>query len=157
MVAAEKTQSLDFPVLEEMGIRNANEIASYTLKQDGKDRDVLKIRYKRQKGSILPNTRTYRFGRSLNTVVADGGTSRIEHVFEISPVLVKALAELDGLVAENKKIKTGDKSALGEERVNELLDELAELESLVRDKVSRSDSLAVSARFARLKARVASL
>ena len=157
LAAVPKKQIQTFPVLEEMGIRNTHQIAAYKHKTDGMDSDVLKIIYKREKGSMLPNSRTYRFGRSLNMVVSDGGTSRVEHVYEISPMLSKALSELDELVVDNKKRKLKGKSRIGEERVNELLDELVELEVLVQDKVSKVDSPTVSARFARLKAQVASL
>ena len=52
------------PTLSEMGITRFHEIASYTLRQEGVDKDVLRVTYKRAKGSLLPYSRKYKFGRS---------------------------------------------------------------------------------------------
>lgn len=147
----------NFPALEEMGINRAHEISSYKLRPDGADKDVLKIRYKRAKGSLLPESRTYKFGRSLKTVIADGGTARMEHTHEISPFLLRAVAELDSLVTENKKVGGEVKSRIGEDRVAELLGEFDELETLLSRNVSMRDAAAVSARLSRLKAQIAAL
>ena len=146
-----------FPALEEMGINRAHEIYAYKLRPDGADKDVLKIRYKRAAGSLLPESRTYKFGRSLKTVIADGGTSRMEYTHEISPFLLKAVAELDSLVAENKKVGGKVKSRIGEDRVAELLGEFEELETLLSSSVPLLDAAAVSAKLSRLKAQIAVL
>lgn len=145
------------PALQDMGINNAQEISGYSLRPDGAQKDVLKIRYKRAKGSFLPQSRTYKFGRSLKTVIADGGTARMEHTYEISPFLLKAVAELDSLVSDNKKVSGSVKSLIGEERVSELVNEFNELEELVSGDVAKMDAAAVAARFSRLKAQIAAL
>jgi len=150
-----KTDS--YPALEEMGITRAHQISAYSLRQDGADKDVLKIRYKRAKGSLLPESRTYKFGRSLKTVIADGGTSRMEHTYEISPFLLKAIAELDSLVISNKATDATVNSRIGEERLAELLKEFDELESLVSAQAEGSDTAAVAARFSRMRAQIAAL
>ncbi len=85
--------------LAKMGIENPDEIARYTLRQRSGREDVLKIYYEREKGSLLPVSRTYRFGRSLQTSVADSGQPRFSESYEVSPVLLKAVEELDALVA----------------------------------------------------------
>ncbi|MFK8079688.1 MAG: DUF3461 family protein [Granulosicoccus sp.] len=144
-----------FPALEEMGVTRAHQISSYTLRHEGADKDVLKIRYKRAKGSLLPDSRTYKFGRSLKTVIADGGTSRMEHTYEISPFLLKAVAELDSLVTSNQETDNTKTSRIGKERVAELLKEFDELESLANSQTP--DTAAVAARFSRLKAQIAAL
>ncbi|MFK7860599.1 MAG: DUF3461 family protein [Granulosicoccus sp.] len=146
-----------YPALEEMGVTRAHQISSYTLRPDGADKDVLKIRYKRAKGSLLPESRTYKFGRSLKTVIADGGTSRMEHTYEISPFLLKAVAELDSLVINNKETEGTVKSRIGEERVAELVREFDELETLVSHQMATTDAVAIAARFSRLKAQIAAL
>ncbi len=144
--------------LEEMGIKRAHEIASYTLRAKASDKDVLKIRYKRIPGSLLPESRTYKFGRSLKSVIADGGTSRMAHTYEISPFLLKAIGELDELVSDNnKQIISKAPSQIGEEKVGELLKELHELESMISSRMPMTSAAAVSARFARLKAQIAGL
>ena len=95
-----------WPTLAEMGVTRFHEISGYALRPDGEGRDVLKIAYRRQKGSLLPESRKYRFGRSLKTVVADGGTARLETTYEISPYLLQAVAELDRLVPRNADAAT---------------------------------------------------
>ncbi|MEE9322849.1 MAG: DUF3461 family protein [Granulosicoccus sp.] len=98
---------LEFPALAEMGVTRFYEISHYVLRQEGVDRDTLKIYYKRAKGSLLPTSRKYKFGRAVKSIVADGGTSRMENVYNISPFVVKAVAELDRLVTlkENNQSK----------------------------------------------------
>lgn len=146
-----------YPALEEMGITRAHQISHYTLRPDGAEKDVLKIRYKRAKGSLLPESRTYKFGRSLKTIIADGGSSRMEHTYEISPFLLKAVSELDSLVTSNGEIKNQVNSRIGEERVTELVKEFEELETLVSGQVAMTDAAAIAARFSRLKAQIAAL
>jgi len=146
-----------FPTLDEMGVNNPHQIVSYTLRQDGADKDVLKLKYKRESGSFLPQTRTYKFGRSLRMVIADGGTSRMEHTYEISPFLLKAIAELDGLVDEAEKNKSLDTPKRESNRNAELVKELESLEVMVSEHVSMTDAATVAARFARLKAQIASV
>jgi len=99
----------DYPVLSEMGVKGFNEIRRYTVLQDQKDRDTLRISYKRKKGSMLPKRKTFRFGRSskmINDSSAPGG--HIE-VYEISPFLQKVMLELDSIIGtsfdEKDKIK----------------------------------------------------
>ncbi len=150
-------QLQSYPALEEMGIKNAQEISGYSLRPDGAAKDLLKIRYKRAKGSFLPHSRTYKFGRSLRTVIADGGTARMEHTYEISPFLLKAVAELDSLVANQKSVSAKVESRVGDERVAELLKEFNDLETMVSAHVSMTDAAAVAARFARMRAQIAAL
>lgn len=88
----------DFPALTEMGITRTGEISSYVLRMEGESTDVLKIYYLRAKGSFLPQSRKYKFGRAANTVRTDSGTGTTQVVHEISPFLRKAVAELDTLV-----------------------------------------------------------
>jgi hypothetical protein len=101
-MSAATTKPLEFPALAEMGITRFYEISQYVLRQEGADRDTLKIYYKRAKGSLLPTSRKYKFGRSVKTIVADGGSSRMENVYDISPFLTKAVAELDLLVSQKE-------------------------------------------------------
>ena len=102
-----------FEALSDMGIQNPTEIIKYTLRQEGHG-DVLKVYYKRQKGSFLPNSRKYKFGRSIKTIVSDGGKQEFEDVYEISPFLLKAVAELDSVV-KHKHDAIDHKAALLED------------------------------------------
>lgn len=110
MTAAFALQPERYPRLAELGIARFHEISGYTLRQDGRRDDVLKVRYKRQKGSLLPESRTYRFGRSPRTIVADGGSARLEDSYEISPHLLAAIDELDRLAAENAQVEAEERA-----------------------------------------------
>ena len=113
----------DYPALTEMGITRIHEIAHYTLRQEGPARDVLKIYYRRESGSFLPHSRKYKFGRSTNTVRTGSGKRGAEEVHEISPFLVKAVAELDALVTQHE-------AAIDD--IEQLLAEIGDLERVVR-------------------------
>jgi hypothetical protein len=90
-----------FPTLTEMGINNPGEIERYSLSTTN-NIDILRLVYKRQKGSFLPTSKRFEFGRAAKTVVADSGTRKTEIVHEISPFLRKAMGELDGIISAKK-------------------------------------------------------
>ena len=90
-----------FPTLSEMGITNPGEIERYSLSTTNHI-DSLRIIYKRKKGSLLPTSKRFEFGRSSKTVMADSGTQKTDIVHDISPFLQKALKELDQLIDAKK-------------------------------------------------------
>jgi ABC-type transport system involved in cytochrome bd biosynthesis fused ATPase/permease subunit len=90
-----------FPTLSEMGINNPGEVERYSLNTTN-NIDVLRIVYKRKKGSILPTSKRFEFGRSDKTVVADSGTGKTEILHVISPFLQKAMKELDEIISTKK-------------------------------------------------------
>lgn len=139
MSSNETSNTDSFPSLAEMGIKRFHEISHYSLRQDGPSKDVLRVNYKRAKGSWLPYSRKYQFGRALKTVVADGGSARLESSFEISPFLLKAVVELEKLVEQNKLNNTG--SPESSELKADLLKELSELQALVKTENITTDVL----------------
>jgi len=108
----------DFPALTEMGISCPDEISNYTLHQNRKDRDVLRISYKRKKGSLLPQRKTFKFGRAAKMVTDQESPSGSREVFEISPFLQKVTNELDSLVKQHHS--DSDKVKLLLKRVDHL-------------------------------------
>jgi len=90
-----------FPTLTEMGINNPGEIERYSLNTTN-NIDVLRIVYKRQKGSFLPTSKRFEFGRASKTIVVDSGTKKTKIVHVISPFLQKAMKELDGIISAKK-------------------------------------------------------
>ena len=90
-----------FPTLSEMGINNPGEIERYSLNTTN-NVDVLRIVYKRKKGSFLPTSKRFEFGRALKNIVADSGTGKTENLHVISPFLQKAMKELDGIISTKK-------------------------------------------------------
>lgn len=87
-----------YPALSEMDISGFDEIKRYTVVQDRKDRDILRISYKRKKGSMLPKRKTFRFGRSAKMLKDSTAQSGMTEVFEISPFLQKVMLELDSII-----------------------------------------------------------
>ena len=90
-----------FPTLTEMGINNPGEIERYSLNTTN-NIDVLRIVYKRHKGSFLPTSKRFEFGRAIKTVIADSGTQKTATTHVISPFLQKAMKELDGIISAKK-------------------------------------------------------
>jgi len=91
----------NFPTLSEMGINNPGEIEHYSLSSTN-NIDHLRVIYKRKKGSLLPTSKRFEFGRASRTVMTDSGTQATEIVHDISPFLHKALQELDQLIDAKK-------------------------------------------------------
>lgn len=88
----------EYPVLHSMGIINLQQMLSYSVYMTRKDMDVLRIKYKRPKGSLLPVSRTYKFGRSQRFETIESGSRKAELVYDISPLLNKATTELDTII-----------------------------------------------------------
>lgn len=124
----------DFPTLTEMGICCPDEITHYALSQSAKDKDSLRIFYKRKKGSFLPHRKTFKFGRSAKMVADKNAKSGSIEVFEISPFLQKAVAELDSLV--NKHDNDVDLTKLLLKRVDQLekgvMESTSEIRSIIK-------------------------
>ena len=113
----------NFPALTEMGIKSFDEISHYSLRQDRKDRDILKISYKRKKGSLLHHHKTFRFGRASKMIKDDQSPNGSKEIFDISPFLQKGVAELDSII--DAKHDESDKITL-------LLKQLKQLEKDVQ-------------------------
>ncbi|MEH6455518.1 MAG: DUF3461 family protein [Cocleimonas sp.] len=109
----------NYPALTEMDISGFDEITRYSVQQDKKDRDVLRISYKRKKGSLLPERKTFRFGRSAKMIVDTTFPSGTTEIFEISPFLQKAMLELDSIIGSSHDDK---------DRVEALLRQIERLE-----------------------------
>lgn len=127
-----------YSTLSSMGVQNPMQIIGYTLTQPRADTDVLRICYERPKGSFLPVVRSYTFGRSQRTQVSNGALSQAELVYEVSPVLSKAILELDSIVQSKQDRNELKIHILGEiERLQEEFN--AELNSL-KQLVSRLEN-----------------
>lgn len=153
-MSAKPAEKFDaYPALAEMGISRFHEISHYSLRQDGEKKDILRVNYKRAKGSLLPYSRKYKFGRSLKTVVADGGTARMESTYEISPFLLKAVSELDALVDANQ-LGTNDSAKVADIK-SDLLAEMNELAQLIRE--TQCDDKAVVAKLVSVRKHIEAL
>ncbi len=88
----------NYPTLNTMGVQHPLQINSYTIYQPRPDTDILRIKYERPKGSFLPVTRSYTFGRTPRIQLVDSATGQTETVYEITATLSKAITELDSIV-----------------------------------------------------------
>ncbi len=114
----------NFPTLSEMGIQYFDDISSYDMRQYGNNSDMLKITYKRKKGSLLPKHKTFRFGRSIKGIKDQNAPNHIEEVYEISPFLQKAVTELEKIVGTRNNNLS---------HVERLLDKIEHMESELKD------------------------
>lgn len=109
---------MSYPALANLGITRPHEISGYTLSSTN-DEDTLRVKYKRQKGSLLPTARKYTFPRRP----MPGAQVNNQMLTEVSPALEDALNELSKLLSDERD--SADRKA-------ELLHELAEFESYIR-------------------------
>ncbi|MBM6552258.1 DUF3461 family protein [Marinomonas ostreistagni] len=112
--------------LESMGITSYDNIEKYTLRYEG-GFDVLKIYYRREKGSLLSKSKKFKFGRATRTVLADGGTQQYREISEPSLVVLRAVDELSQLLGQEHDSQPSKE---------ELLQELEHLERVVSQKVA---------------------
>ena len=129
-MCSEKTAAL-----AEMGVINSDQIIGYTLVMASVDTDVIRINYKRPRGSFLPRRRIYEFKRigkpKRGMVQPNEDLIR----YEISPLLRRAIDELDVLLADKSAKKVGKdqiKSELKELRA-EMETRLAHISQLLED------------------------
>lgn len=114
-------ESLPDSPLETLGITNPSEITRYTLRQENNE-DVLRVYYRRSKGSFLPTSKKIKFGRTHKTIITDSGAPEYSDENEISPFLRAAVDELDNIVKHSKDVT---------DRKKEILDEINHIEKYV--------------------------
>jgi hypothetical protein len=93
----------NYPTLTEMGVQSIEDIVKYSLRQEG-DNDVLKIYFRREKGSLLPKSKKFKFGRSHKTVRVDSSHDKYHEITEMSAFLMKAVDELHELVKHEHEV-----------------------------------------------------
>jgi len=122
----------DYPRLTEMGITDPALITDYVVNSI-QGIDVLRIKQKRERGSLLPTRRSWEFPRvQVGTPDKERGT-----VLVTSPVLKEITAELDRLLAARERV---------EYTVQSLMEELQALEGEVAMRIHH-----IQAELARLK------
>ena len=124
---------MDFQLLTDMGIQHPEEITHYDFRQKSKKKDELIIHFKRKKGSLRAASRSYEYGRSLKTIVTDSGRPEFENTYELSPLAINAMEELNRLLEITQPSLAGLKASL--------LSELAELEKLTASNDKAQETL----------------
>lgn len=105
---------IETPNLTEMGVLNPEQITSYSTVHVAADMDVLKINYQRPKNSFLPKRRRYEFKRIGKPMPGSELRGADAIRYDISPILSRALTELDSILAGGKQ-KTATKQSLQRE------------------------------------------
>lgn len=117
--------TIDCPTLKEMGIEETSDIERYTSRIEG-DVDILKIYFHRHQGEWMAKSKKFKFKRMHKNVRVNEGLVPFRATTESSPFFLKAIAELDKLVA-------GEQSA--KDKKERLLDELEHLDKVVSRKI----------------------
>ncbi|ETX12513.1 structural protein [Marinomonas ushuaiensis DSM 15871] len=114
------------PTLQSMGVTSIQDIEKFTLRYEN-GHDVLKIYYRREKGSLLPKSKKFKFGRATKTVLADGGQQTYRQVQEPSLIVLRAMEELEQIVGKQHATKASK---------DDLVKELEHLEKVVNSKIA---------------------
>jgi hypothetical protein len=109
-----------------MGVTSIKDIEKFTLRYEG-GHDVLKIYYRREKGSLLPKSKKFKFGRATKTVLADGGQQTYRQVQEPSLTVLRAMEELEMIVGRQHEAKVTK---------DDLVQELIHLEKVMTSKIN---------------------
>lgn len=112
----------DYPNLANMGILHPDEISKFAVYTVG-NTDILHITYDRKKGSLLAESRRYKFPQIKKSVMVDGGTDSAKMLYESTPAFRDALHELEQL----KKVREqgSDRKAAIREEIKNLEEEIA--------------------------------
>ena len=112
----------DYPNLANMGIQHPEEISKFAVYTVG-NTDILHITYDRKKGSLLAESRRYKFPQIKKSVMVDSGTDSAKTLFESSAAFRDALHELEQL----KKVREqgSDQKAAIKDEIRNLEEEIA--------------------------------
>jgi hypothetical protein len=128
----------EYTTLREMKIKRPTQIDRYsvqTIEHPDVHTDVLRIVYKRKKGSLLPESQRFRFPRIKKTELQDSGTRKMDMRWEVSPFLQKAVSELDQLLTTELSKK---------ENIQLILEEMRRLEEDAAHRIDYIRSLVES-------------
>ncbi len=126
----------DMNTLTEMGINNPQEIDRYHV-HTSNNIDILRIVYKRKKGSLLPTSRRYRFPQVQKSVLINSGTRQTNVIYESADTLRRALDELD--ITVNKSGNTLSQKEILNDEIRRLEDDFASRISYIRTLIDNID------------------
>ncbi|MCP8688624.1 DUF3461 family protein [Marinobacterium sedimentorum] len=114
-----------FETLTAMGVDDVQDIERYSTRIEG-DVDILKLYFHRHQGEWFAKSKKFKFKRLHKNVKVNDGLVPYRATTESSPYYLRAIAELDQLVAQ-------EKGSL--DRKELLLEELDHLEKVVARKI----------------------
>ncbi|MFT5721001.1 MAG: hypothetical protein ACI9W6_001310 [Motiliproteus sp.] len=117
----------DYPALEEMGIHSLDEVSEFNVRQE-QNADVLKVYYRRSKGSLLPRSKKFTFVRPRTAVPLRYLNQDCWEQFKgSSPRLSRAIEELTRL--------TQPAPSTPEDRKAQFLNDVDHLEKVMATKL----------------------
>lgn len=111
--------------LTAMGVEDVQDIERYSTRIEG-DIDVLKIYFHRHHGEWFAKSKKFKFKRLHKNIKVNEGLVPYRATTESSPYFLRAIAELDQLVSQEKTTL---------DRKEQLLEELGHLEKVVSRKI----------------------
>ncbi len=114
-----------FPALFEMGFEDPNDVDRYTTRIEG-DVDILKVYHRRHQGEWMTKSKKYKFKRLHKKLRVNEGLTAYRDTTESSPFFLKAITELDQLVAGEKSTKA---------KKEDILEEIDHLNKVVARKI----------------------
>ncbi|MEH6445281.1 MAG: DUF3461 family protein [Oceanospirillaceae bacterium] len=114
-----------FPALVEMGFEDPGDIDRYTIRIEG-DVDILKVYHRRHQGEWMNKSKKFKFKRLHKKLRVNEGLTAYRDTTESSPFFLKAVAELDKLVAGEKTTKA---------KKEDILEEMEHLNRVVSRKI----------------------
>ncbi|MGB1238359.1 MAG: DUF3461 family protein [Pseudomonadales bacterium] len=114
-----------FPALVEMGFDDPSDIERYSTRIEG-DVDILKIYQHRHQGEWMTKSKKFKFKRLHKKIRVNEGLVPYRDTTESSPFYLKAINELDLLVATEKTAKA---------KKEEILEEMEHLQKVVSRKI----------------------
>ncbi len=117
------------PHLKSIGIKKAQEIKRYSLRQEG-EIDILKIYFRKTGRELLARSSKFKFQRQQKRVSGGYQGDNFTNLSEINPTLRNIIKELDDLALNANSEK---------ELKEQLLDDLKHLESVVSNKIKEME------------------
>lgn len=124
----------NYPHLKEMGVLNPHEIEKFAVYSTD-DEDILRIIYKRKKGSPLPVSKKFKFPRVKKSVIVDSGSRQTGIVYESVAAFRDALHELEQL--KLAKTKSDDLASVIADEIKFLEEDVALRISYIRSLVEK--------------------
>lgn len=87
--------------LKGLGITTPDEVEHYSLRQDAEN-DVLKVYFKRHKGSLFAKSVKFEYPRQHKKLIVDSGTHKYQDITEINTNLSYVVEELDQITQHHQ-------------------------------------------------------
>ncbi len=122
------------PALTAMGIQNPEQISRFATFMS-EHVDILRITYNRKKGSLLPESKKFRFPQLKKSTMVDSGTRQTEVIYESSAEFRNAVSELEHLM--DKRDSSDEIRKLIAEEVQHLEEDVSARIDYIKSLVSK--------------------